>query len=166
MPHTSKKYEIIESLNKNTKSLIWNMLSFGDTFLDHMEPINLIADYFGEKYALYLAFMFHHLGWLILPGTLGTILFLMHLSLGIKHRTEDITILESYSKEVDSVMNYGYIVLITLWATFYIESWKRKHATLSYIWGLEERKDQIERSVKLTQSNTEYIFNSQKGKKE
>ncbi len=85
MPHTSKKYEIIESLNKKSKSLLWHMLSFSDSFLDHMEPINLIADYFGEKYALYLTFMFHHVGWLILPGVLGTILFIMQFAYGIKN---------------------------------------------------------------------------------
>ena len=85
MPHTSKKHEIIESLNKNAKSLIWSMVSFSDAFLYHMEPMNLIADYFGEKYALYLTFMYHHVGWLILPGVLGCILFIMQLSMGIKN---------------------------------------------------------------------------------
>ena len=62
--------------------------------------------------------------------------------------------------------NYGYIILVTLWSTFYLESWKRKHETLSYIWGLNERKEQIERSVKLPQTNTEYVFNQMKGKRE
>ena len=90
IPHNSKKYEIIESLNKKTKTLIWSMITvFSDSFLDHMEPINLIADYFGEKYALYLTFMYHHLGWLIIPGVAGTILFLIQVYLGFKHQAED-----------------------------------------------------------------------------
>ena len=159
MPHTNKKHEILESLRKNSWALTFNMIKFSETFLDHMEPINLIADYFGEKYALYMAFMFHHLGWLILPGIVGTALFLFHIYNGIKFKEEGDTVLESYSNAVDSPWNYLYIIFITLWSTAYLESWKRKHATISYVWGLEERKDQIERSVKLKQSNTEYVFN-------
>ena len=75
MPHTSKKYEIIESLQKHRLRLIFNMLSMTESFLKHFEPINLIADYYGEKYAMYLAFFFHHIGWLLVPAVFGTILF-------------------------------------------------------------------------------------------
>jgi hypothetical protein len=90
IPHNSKKYEIIESLNKKTKTLIWSMLTvFSDSFLDHMEPINLVADYFGEKYALYLTFMYHHLGWLIIPGVAGTVLSLFQVYLGFKRQEDD-----------------------------------------------------------------------------
>ena len=76
MPHTSKKYEIIESLDKNVKALVWHNLSMGDSWLQHFEPINLIADYYGEKYALYLAFMLHHIGWILIPAVVGGILFI------------------------------------------------------------------------------------------
>ena len=83
MPHTSKKNEIIESLDKHKTKLIWNMLSMTESFLDHFEPINLIADYYGEKYAIFLAFFFHHIGWLIIPAIFGTLLFIYHLVLGV-----------------------------------------------------------------------------------
>lgn len=166
MPHTNKKFEILESLKKHSAALIWNMMSFSEKFLDHMEPINLISDYFGEKYALYIAFMFHHLGWLIMPSFLGTLLFIYQLYRGFKYQEEGMNLIDSYSLQVDNWANYIYIIFITLWSTFYLESWKRKHASISYTWGLEERKDQIERSVKLTQKNTEYKFNEQKGLKE
>ena len=75
MPHTSKKYEIVESLDEHVKSLIWHFLSMGDSFKDHFEPINLIADYFGEKYALYLAFILHHIAWICIPAVVGGALF-------------------------------------------------------------------------------------------
>lgn len=79
MPHTSKKNEILESLEKHAGKLIWNNISMTDSFMDHFEPINLIADYYGEKYAMYLAFFFHHVGWLLIPALFGTILFIYHL---------------------------------------------------------------------------------------
>jgi len=77
MPHTSKKYEIIESLDKHMKSLVWNNLSMSDSFMDHFEPINLIADYYGEKYAFYIAFMLHHIGWILVPAVVGGTLFIV-----------------------------------------------------------------------------------------
>jgi len=79
IPHTSKKHEIIESLEKHSFKLIWNMMSMTESFRTHFEPINLIADYYGEKYAMYLAFFFHHVGWLCIPAVFGTILFIVHI---------------------------------------------------------------------------------------
>ena len=81
MPHNSKKYEIIESLDKHVYTLMWQMLSLGENFRHYFEPINLIADYYGEKYALYLAFFFHHIAWMLVPAFFGTILFIYHLAL-------------------------------------------------------------------------------------
>ena len=85
MPHTRKKYEIIESLEKHGHMLIWKFLSMGDTFMDNFEPLNLIADYYGEKYALYLAFFMHHISWLLIPAVIGTALFITHLVLGFRN---------------------------------------------------------------------------------
>ena len=82
MPHTSKKYEIMQSLQKHTKRLIWHMLSMTNSFMENFEPINLIADYYGEKYAMYLAFFLHHVAWLLIPAVFGTILFIVHLVIG------------------------------------------------------------------------------------
>jgi len=130
MPHTSKKHEIIESLDKHSWSLIWNMLSLTESFRKHFEPINLIADYYGEKYAMYLAFFFHHVGWMLVPAFFGTILFIMHLVLGAKNKVEGESFFTSYLKNMDTPFNYAYILLIALWSTFYVESWKRKQATI------------------------------------
>ena len=85
MPHTNKKHEIIESLEKHITRLIWNMLSMTDSFMGHFEPINLIADYYGEKYAFFLAFFLHHVAWLLIPAFFGTILFIYHLVLGYQN---------------------------------------------------------------------------------
>ncbi len=85
MPHSRKKYEIIESLEKHGIRLIWTFLSMGDTFMQHFEPLNLIADYYGEKYALYMAFFMHHIGWLFIPAIVGTALFITHLVLGYQN---------------------------------------------------------------------------------
>ena len=130
MPHTSKKHEILESLDKHSWRLIWNMISMGESFMDNFEPLNLIAEYYGEKYAMFLAFFFHHVGWLLIPAVFGTFLFIYHLVLGARNQAEGETFLISYLRNVDSPVNYFYILFIALWSTFYIESWKRKQATI------------------------------------
>ena len=141
MPHTSKKHEIIDSLEKHSKNLIFSMLSFSDTFMEYFEPINLIADYYGEKYALFFAFFFHHVSWMIVPAVFGTAITIMHLVKGAQAMEEGDWFLTSYLKQTDTVVNYFYIMLIALWSTFYVESWKRKQATISYLWGLDEKKE-------------------------
>lgn len=164
MPHTSKKHEIIESLDKHGFRLVWNMMSMSESFLNHFEPINLIADYYGEKYALYLAFLYHHVGWLIVPSIVGSVLFVYQVVIGILYQEPELTTFESYLKLVDTPFNYAYIIFIALWSTFYVESWKRKQNSIRYIWGLNEKEEQIRDSVKLSQRNTEVVYDEQQGR--
>ena len=35
------------------------------TFMKHMEPLNIIKNYYGEKYALFVAFLCHHIAMLV-----------------------------------------------------------------------------------------------------
>ena len=126
MLHTSKKYEIVESISRNKNRLIFSMLSFGSEFKDYFEPINLIADYYGEKYALYLAFVLHHMAWLIPLSILGSLLFGYHIILGILDYESGQLWIEAYLKGVDTVWNYAFLFVIAIWSTLYVESWKRK----------------------------------------
>jgi hypothetical protein len=64
---------------------------------------------------------------------------------------------------VDTPWNYFYILFISLWSTFYVESWKRKQATIQYLWGLNEKEEQIKKSVKRQQRGNEYIYDDQRG---
>lgn len=57
----------------------------------------------------------------------------------------------AYLKNVDVAWNFAYIIFIALWSVFYVESWKRKQATIQYIWGLTEKEDQIRKSIKRPQ---------------
>ena len=117
------------------------MLSMGSQFKDYFEPINLIADYYGEKYALYLAFFIHHMAWLIPLGVLGTILFGYHIFLAIRNYEPGTLWMESYLEQVDTTWNYAFLFVIAIWSTLYVESWKRKQATIQYLWGLLEKED-------------------------
>ena len=56
------------------------MLGMGELRV-HIEPILLIADYYGEKQAMYFTFLIHHIAMLCIPAFFGLILFGYHLYL-------------------------------------------------------------------------------------
>ena len=92
---------------------------------------------------MYIAFFFHHIGWLIIPAVVGTILFVYHIYLGVRYRDDGENIFMSYLRNIDTPINFFYIVFISFWSTFYVESWKRKQAAIQYLWGLNEKEEQI-----------------------
>ena len=40
-------------------------------FLDNMQPLNFIKDYYGEKFGFYFAWLIHYTGWLIPVAVIG-----------------------------------------------------------------------------------------------
>jgi hypothetical protein len=69
--HTSQR-ESIEPSWKQHRVKLMLLLPFGK-FVPHMEPLNIIKNYYGEKYAIYFTFLAHHVGMLCLvaPVALG-----------------------------------------------------------------------------------------------
>ena len=61
MCHTTNKTAIMESFQKYQWRLFVSLI-VGESWVDYMEPICLIADYYGEKMALFMAFLMHHVG--------------------------------------------------------------------------------------------------------
>ena len=83
--------------------------------------------------------------------------------LGAKNQEEGESYFISYLKNVDTPVNFFYILFISLWSTFYVESWKRKQATIQYMWGLNEKEEQIKKSIKRPQKGNEYVYDDQRG---
>jgi len=50
--------------------MVLAMLGIGD-LIKNSEPIVLIADYYGEKQAMYFTFLIHHISMLTIPGVIG-----------------------------------------------------------------------------------------------
>ena len=59
------------------KGFIW----FGRDYISPFQPINMIKNYYGEKYAFTYAFLLHYQAWLIIPSVLGVLLFFYQLYL-------------------------------------------------------------------------------------
>ena len=49
--------------------------------------------------------------------------------------------MESYLASVDTTWNYAFLFVTAIWSTLYAESWKRKQATIQYLWGLLEKEE-------------------------
>lgn len=77
------------------------------------EEINWIRNHFGEKHALYFAFLQNYFLWLIIPSVLG---IFSHFALG------------PYSRF------YGIASLV--WGAVFLQVWQRKESTLAFKWGV------------------------------
>lgn len=119
--------------------------------MKHIEPILLIADYYGEKQAMYFAFLIHHISMLFIPSFFGLFLWGYHFYLASQYEPdveagEATGFITNYFNILDTKWNYPYLVMLACWSTIYIESWKRKQNVLKYVWAVEERDKEISQS--------------------
>jgi hypothetical protein len=114
--------DIQQSFDRNGWRLTYRMLFFSSSFIRYLQPLNMTVEYFGEKVAFEYAFLAHYNAWLIIASVGGIILFIIQLLYSLQN---DIGIMES-----DTMWNGLYSIFICVWATLFVESWKRKEAQL------------------------------------
>eukprot|EP00808_Paulinella_micropora_P028746 g27824.t1 len=93
------------------------------------QPLHEIRDYFGEKVAYYFSFLQFYCQWLVIPACLGLLVFIQQC-------------LES--ERVDGVLIFTVDVwgmpimgaCVALWASLFLEFWKRRESTLRCEWGM------------------------------
>ncbi|XP_022784864.1 anoctamin-8-like isoform X1 [Stylophora pistillata] len=83
------------------------------------QPLDDICEYFGVKIAMYFAWLGMYTKWLIAPTVLGIITFILSNRGEV---TRDWCIL-------------FFNIFNIVWATLFLEAWKRKSAELAYKWG-------------------------------
>ncbi|DAZ96735.1 TPA: hypothetical protein N0F65_012312 [Lagenidium giganteum] len=83
------------------------------------QPIDHVAQYYGEKIAFHFAWMEMYTRWLVVPSGAGVILF----------------ILQVQSKTLDHPLAPVYAVFMAVWASAFLVAWKRQAARLAYRWG-------------------------------
>jgi len=70
--HMPERHLIRKSWNEYKWRLSWGMVTSG--FLQNMQPLNFIKDYYGEKFGFYFAWLIHYTGWLIPVAFIGLVL--------------------------------------------------------------------------------------------
>lgn len=110
--------QIQESFKHYRSRLLSSFRASGPAFQKHFQPINMIKNYYGEKYAFEYAYLMHYQSWLFVPSFLGLLLFFYQVSRYLE--TGD------FKLALDSEMNAPFGLFVSIWATLFVESWKKK----------------------------------------
>ncbi|XP_061933348.1 anoctamin-8 isoform X11 [Apis cerana] len=92
------------------------------------QPLDDICKYFGVKITMYFAWLGHYTTALIVPAAVGAIYWI-----GIIGRNQ----------AVEDVAYVLFSVFNVIWATVYLETWKRRGAELAYRWGTLDQRDDL-----------------------
>ena len=84
----------------------------------------MIKNYYGEKYAFEFAFLLHYQAWLLLPAAGGILLALYQVGVYGAADAEGVAGARRFNNAIDTEMNAIFGILVALWATFFVESWK------------------------------------------
>jgi hypothetical protein len=95
------------------------------------QPIEEINNYYGEEVAFYFAWLGFYTTWLWGASALGTVAFVLYVA---NNANGDSDPSKSYGLWVITI----YSVFLALWATLFLEFWKRKANTLSWNWGMTD----------------------------
>ncbi|XP_036611726.1 anoctamin-7 [Trichosurus vulpecula] len=134
------------------------------------QPLDHVRRYFGEKIALYFAWLGFYTAWLLPASVVGAVVFLVgYFNVNTDIPTQDIcdtkkdhqmcpicrdcpfwklsSICEivKTGRLFDNNGTIFFSVFMSLWAVTFLEYWKRKSAMLAYRWDCSDYKDYEER---------------------
>lgn len=84
------------------------------------QPLDSIAEYFGENIAFYFAYMAFYTRWLVFPSILGVVVFGFQLA----------------ERRLDHWMCPIYAMIVMIWACFMLAFWRQKASALAHRWGV------------------------------
>ncbi len=94
------------------------------------QPLDNIAEYYGENVAFHYAYMAYYTRWLMVPSVLGLIVFIFQV----------------HDRKLDHWMCLPYSIFIMIWASFMLTFWRQKSSQLAYRWGvLDYETEETER---------------------
>ncbi|XP_044277100.1 anoctamin-7-like [Varanus komodoensis] len=134
------------------------------------QPLDHIREYFGEKVAIYFAWLGFYTAWLLPAAAVGTFVFLAGLfTMGTDMPAQEIcdsgvqylmcplcdTCGNWNLSEICSMVKVGYLfdhpgtvffsIFMSFWAVSFLEYWKRKNATLAHHWDCMDFQEEEER---------------------
>ncbi|XP_054856935.1 anoctamin-7-like [Eublepharis macularius] len=134
------------------------------------QPLDHIREYFGEKVAIYFAWLGFYTAWLLPAAAVGTFVFLAgFFAMGTNTPAQEIcnsrgqflmcplcdTCGNWNISEICSMAKIGYLfdhpgtvffsIFMSFWAVTFLEYWKRKNATLAHHWDCMDFQEEEER---------------------
>ena len=130
--HMPERQQIYAGWLKYRYRLVLGMIT--STFLDNMQPLNVIKDYYGEKMAFYFAWLIHYTGWLIPPMIIGLVFGFGMIGSGYQHG-------EPPEEWFNSPLSFVYGLIMMVWITLFNESWIRKENQIANEWLVRNYQD-------------------------
>ena len=108
------------------------------------QPLDAVAEYFGEGIAFYFAYMVFYTRWLAVPSILGLVVFCFQMS----------------GKDLDHWLLIPFSVFIIFWVCFMLVFWRQKSSYLAHRWGvLDFEAEETDRP----QFRGKYVYNESTG---
>ncbi|CAI2170722.1 1786_t:CDS:10 [Funneliformis geosporum] len=110
------------------------------------QPLETIRLYFGEKLALYFAWLGFYTTWLAIASIIGVIVIIYGLleyfvfGFGSENANQDVSIIW------DNALTAPFALFMAIWSTCFLETWKRFNTAIQYDWDvLEYEKEELPR---------------------
>jgi len=106
--------------------------------------LDLISDYFGVKIAFYFCWLGHYTTALVVPAVIGLLVWVKTRPIPAHMLTFFSSSQFFLSSQTEFLEDVGFVLFAffnVVWATLYLESWKRRSAEISYRWGTADQRD-------------------------
>ena len=108
---------------------------------EQMQPLNVIKDYYGPKFAFYFAWLVHYTGMLLWPAIIGIIIFVFQVIAVSLKEVDEGEEKPTWADAFNTPVNAIYAVFVLLWTTGFVESWKRKENKIADMWLMRDFED-------------------------
>ncbi|RHY76770.1 hypothetical protein DYB38_004562 [Aphanomyces astaci] len=113
------------------------------TYWPWRQPITHIKNYFGSKVAMYFAYLGYYTTWLGAAGVVGLLVFVAEVlfqnnliaDIPLSHLQLNATTVVKVGQVVQVYTVPAFGMFMVVWATLFLEGWKRKSARLALTWG-------------------------------
>ena len=109
------------------------------------QPLEDIRHYYGEKVALYFAWIGHYTKWLTWAAIAGVLFLVYGVSNHFINGSTDGGIGGQLVDVFDNALTLPYALFMSVWSALFVEYWKRKSAVLAYEWNTLDY-EQLERA--------------------
>ena len=104
-------------------------------FINNMQPLNVIKDYYGEKIAFHFAWMIHYTAWLI-PLSVCAIIY---ATVTIWYRSVQGE--TDFQNLLNTEVSIFYCIAVVIWMTLFNASWARKQNAIANEWLVRDFQD-------------------------